>query len=234
MAASARERQAVALVGWLLFVALIAPLLVFISLLGVRAGVWDFAFGYGVLTRQVGLWAAIVGLAAALVAVVVALRAPRQAGLYALIAVVASAATLGLLWCHGQQATVAGPGWDVSTDPLDSPGFSPVLTAARRQAGAAASPTPSACPGLEPLNAQVAPEVAGWALKQAGFRVRGFGVGRSDGVREGTWFGLTHDAVVRIRPGRTDVRVSGRQNHADAGEACRLARRIVSELQANP
>lgn len=234
--AGARSPQdrVVGTVGWLLLAALLAPLIVFVGVLGVRAGLWDWTVGYGLLTRQVAFWAAVLGVAAAVAALAVALKSPRRAGGLALVALLASAGALGLLMRHGQQVESAGPGWDVTTNSEDTPGFSPELNSLRRQAGAEGGSASAACPGLAPINAQVAPQVAGWALKQAGFTVRGFGVGRADGVREGVWFGFTHDAVVRIRPGRTDVRVSGRENRPDAGEACRLARKIVSELQVRP
>ena len=68
--------------------------------------------------------------------------------------------------------------------------------------------------------------------KLAGFDVLGSGVGRADGVRTGFWFGFQYDAVVRIRPGRTDVRVTAREDRPDGGEACRLAQAILAEIQA--
>ena len=79
----------------------------------------------------------------------------------------------------------------------------------------------------------VAPGVAGYALKEAGFEVAGIGVGRADGSHDSFWFGFTHDAVVRIRPGRTDVRVTARDDRDDGGEACRLATKIVEVLQTS-
>ena len=80
---------------------------------------------------------------------------------------------------------------------------------------------------------QVAPQVAGWALQEAGFTVLGSGVARADGERDGFWFGFGHDAVIRIRPGRTDIRVAARDDRPHAGEACRLATRISELLHSN-
>ena len=62
----------------------------------------------------------------------------------------------------------------------------------------------------------------------------GFGVGRADGTRQGFWFGFTYDATIRIRPGRTDVRVAAREGRPDGEEACRLTKLIISKLQTTP
>ena len=70
-----------------------------------------------------------------------------------------------------------------------------------------------------------------WALEQAGFRAHGAGVQRADGTHTGFWFGVTHDAVIRIRPGRTDIRVAARDPLPHGGEACRLATRISEALR---
>jgi hypothetical protein len=38
--------------------------------------------------------------------------------------------------------------------------------------------------------------------------------------------------VVRIRPGRTDIRVAARDPRPDGGAACRLMEKIVTALEA--
>ena len=54
-----------------------------------------------------------------------------------------------------------------------------------------------------------------------------------EGVHEGAWFGFAHDAVVRIRPGRTDIRVAARdRTRPDGGAACRLAGKLADALEA--
>jgi hypothetical protein len=70
------------------------------------------------------------------------------------------------------------------------------------------------------------------ALEAAGFTVVGTSPFRIEGTREGFWFGFTHDAVLRSRPGRTVGRVAGREDRPDGGEACRLAGRISEHLRA--
>ncbi|MEG0819028.1 MAG: hypothetical protein RSG56_06245 [Brevundimonas sp.] len=68
-------------------------------------------------------------------------------------------------------------------------------------------------------------------MSAGGFTVRGAAPFRADGAKEGFWFGLTHDAAIRIRPGRTDVRVAQREGVRVGDEACRLARAITAGLQ---
>jgi len=79
---------------------------------------------------------------------------------------------------------------------------------------------------------QIAPTAAIYALEQAGFTLRGAGVGRADGSRKGFWFGVDHDAVIRIRPGRTDIRVAARDHRPHGGEACRMATAISETLRS--
>ena len=67
------------------------------------------------------------------------------------------------------------------------------------------------------------------ALADAGFVVTRATTFEVEGVHQGAWFGFVTDAVVRIRPGRTDVRVAARDARPDGGAACRLAARIVGE-----
>ncbi|MNY64682.1 hypothetical protein D3C86_2018270 [compost metagenome] len=61
--------------------------------------------------------------------------------------------------------------------------------------------------------------------------MRGAAPFRADGAREGFWFGLTYDAAIRIRPGRTDVRVAQREGVRVGDESCRLARAITDGLK---
>jgi hypothetical protein len=63
--------------------------------------------------------------------------------------------------------------------------------------------------------------------------LRPVGTIRVEGERRGFWFGLGHDAVVRIRPGRTDVRVTARTARAQGDEACRRAAAVARGLAAD-
>lgn len=216
-----------------LAVALAAPLLVFVAALGIRAGVLDLDFGFGVLTLKAAWALAWLGAVAAVLAVVVAIRSPKRAGLLACAAVLAAGATLVVFLLHFARAADRTTGFDVSTNPADPPGYSDQVRARRAAAGSDAPVKAEAC-AVAAVPSQVAPGVAAYGLQQAGFEVLGYGVARADGTRTGFWFGRTHDAVVRIRPGRTDVRVTARAGRYDDGEACRLTREIVAALQIKP
>lgn len=213
-----------AVVQGLLVLACVAPVLVLVSAMGVRTGLLSAETGYDLLTLQAAWWLSFVGAAAGLLAVVLSLKAFRRQGVVALAALVIGCGTPGgFIW---QKARLgSGPGENVSTDLNEVPGFGRL----RSDAGGGPAVGIEACPGARPLMKQVAPQVAGWALQEAGFTVLGSGVGRADGEREGFWFGFGHDALIRIRPGRTDIRVSARDDRPHGGEACRLATR-VSEL----
>lgn len=207
-----------------------APLLVLIAALGTRVGAWPVGIGYDLLTMQAGWYLAFVGAAAAIGALALSIRQFRRLGLLALSAVVVAAATLGgFVWQKSRQA--AGPVENVSTDLDEVPGFGD-LGDQRRAAGPGAPVGSEACPGALPVMRQIAPTAAIYALEEAGFTLRGAGVGRADGTREGFWFGFDTDAVIRIRPGRTDIRVAARDHRPHGGEACRLATAISETLRA--
>ena len=126
----------------------------------------------------------------------------------------------------------SGPPDDISTDVAEIPGFGP-LDARRGGTLPARAGGPEACPGAVPVMTQVAPASAVWALQEAGFSLQGgVTVARAAGTQRGFWFGSVHDAVIRIRPGRTDIRVAARDGRPHGGEACRLASRISALLRS--
>ncbi|MEJ6788431.1 DUF1499 domain-containing protein [Brevundimonas sp. BR2-1] len=216
-------------VASLLALSLAAPLLVLGAALLTRAGALSLETGYDLLTMRIGWWLALAGAVAALGAVVLALRDIRRLGLMALAAVVAAGGTLGgFVWQNNRLA--GAPSEDISTDLAEIPGFGD-LGDERGNRGPRVTAGVEACPGALPVMKQIAPESAIWALEKAGFTIRGAGVARADGTREGFWFGFDHDAVIRIRPGRTDIRVAARDSRSHGGDACRLASRISAALQ---
>jgi hypothetical protein len=214
----------------LALVAVVAPMLVLAAALLTRAGVWPVEVGYDLLTMQVAWFLSFLGAAAALGALVLSLRNFRRLGAPALIAVLVAGATLGgFLWHKTRLA--AGPTEHVSTDLTEVPGFGDRL-AGPGERGPGPAVGVEACPGAQPVMRRVSPTVAAAALDQAGFTVGGAGVARAEGERDGFWFGFGHDAVIRIRPGRTDIRVAARDHRPHGGEACRLATAVSEALRA--
>lgn len=207
-----------------------APVLVLVAALGTRVGAWPVAVGYDLLTLQAGWFLACFGAVTALGALLLSFREFRRLGLLSLAAVLVAGATLGgFVWQKARFA--AGPVENVSTDLEEVPGFGD-LGALRGPRGPGPAVGVEACPGALPVMRQIAPTAAIYALEQAGFTLRGAGVGRADGSQEGFWFGVDHDAVIRIRPGRTDIRVAARDHRPHGGEACRMATAISETLRA--
>ncbi len=207
-----------------------APVLVLVAALGTRVGAWPVEVGYDLLTMRAGWFLAFFGAAAALAALVLSLGQFRKLGLMALAAVLVAGATLGgFIWQKARFS--AGAVENVSTDLTEVPGFGD-LGGERRGRGPGRAVGVEACPGAQPVMRQIAPTTAIHALEQAGFTLRGAGVGRADGSHEGFWFGFDHDAVIRIRPGRTDIRVAARDHRPHGGEACRMATAISETLRA--
>lgn len=206
---------------------LAGPLAALVAVVGLRLGWWPYGVAWNVITLMVALPLTVIGAVAALFAVVAGVKTPRVAGVAALASVVVSGAALfAFARVLLIQSHIAAP--DISTNPQDPPGFPAAMTALGAPAGA--PPVVGNC-AVEAFPSQSAPGAAGYALQTAGFDIRDLGVGRGLGTRSGVWFGTTWDAVIRIRPGRTDIRVSARQPGQDRGEACRLAIRIAEALK---
>lgn len=221
-----------------LALALSSPILVFVAAFATRFGIIDWRLGFDVLTMDWGRTLSGIGFIAAGIGLIVALAAtirkrPRagRAAVMASLALVATGLTMMQFQRYKADYIAAPKGSDVSTDLSDPPMFSGQLGAARQADGGVALGQPVACEGVVSLPSQSAPGAAAYALKKAGFSVLGFGVGRADGSHNSFWYGFGYDATIRIRPGRTDVRVSGRDARNDAGMACRLAGKIVEALQ---
>ncbi len=216
---------------------LVAPVIVFVAALLTGAGVMDWRIGYGILTVQIAWYAAMLGGLAALGAVALCLKDIKRAGPFALAAVLFAGVTLAVFVRHFMVMGYGAPEPDASTNPMDPPGYSRQIMVLRTASDAVPvdhwQGIPSGCDLGGSLPTQVAPGAAAWALERAGFTVRGVGVARADGYQESFWFGFTHDATIRIRPGQTDIRVTAREDRRDGGEACRLAKRIKIALQTS-
>ncbi|GLS00950.1 hypothetical protein GCM10007859_09600 [Brevundimonas denitrificans] len=226
----ARRTPGAGRVQALALLALAAPVLVLVAALGTRVGAWPVEIGYDLLTLGAGWFLAFVGAAAALGALVLSFGNFRKLGLPAIAAVLVAGATLGgFIWQKARLA--AGPVENVSTDLTEVPGFGD-LGEERGGQGPGPAVGAEACPGALPVMRQIAPTAAIYALEQAGFTLRGAGVARADGSQEGFWFGFDHDAVIRIRPGRTDIRVAARDHRPHGGEACRMATAISETLRS--
>ena len=209
-----------------------APLLVLIAMFAAQFGIVDKTFAFDVLTMTIARYLALAGVAAAALAVVLALQDVKRRGLFAAVAVVLAGATLAMFLMQ-QARFAAGAPTDVSSDLAEPPGFSRVIDSRRVEDKAGPVGQPQVCATAVTLPTQVAPETASAALKAAGFTVIGTAAFRAEGFHRGYWFGFTHDAVIRIRPGQTDVRVAAREGVTQGDEACRLAGAVVAALKTS-
>ncbi len=212
-----------AILSWLTALAAAPFVLVVAAVTATRFGGLDLAIGYDLLTWTVARLLAWVGLAAALTAAVLALRDLKGRGIYALVALALSGATVaGFVLRQGQDATPHPR--DVSTN-LDEPPGLPRAAGPRNGA-------PQTCDGVDAIPTQVLAQQATSALVDAGFVVTRATTFQVEAVHAGAWFGFATDAVVRIRPGRTDIRVAARDSRPDGGATCRLAAKITRNLEA--
>jgi hypothetical protein len=199
--------------------AVVAPLLTFVAVLLTRNGIVSLDFGLDVLTLKAAFGLAGVALGFAILSLILSLPQFGRLGLVSVAILAVSGAVAAAFFIQGRAISVAGP-LDVSTDLSEPPAI----------AGAAG--TPVACPGVAAVMRQIAPAEATAALQGAGFSITESQLFRSRGVRDGFWFGMGHEAHIRIRPGRTDVRVVARYDHTDGGQTCRILGRVLDGLQA--
>lgn len=228
----ARREKMFRRAGLGLILVLLSPLTVFLAVAGLKGGVLSIETAFDLMTMKIALGLAAVGIVGAVIALIAGLAEFKSAGLIGVAAVAVSAATVAVFaWSIVQAGQAKGAG-DVSTDADEPPGFSTAVMAQRRAAGADPLPAAAGPAGCEisASRTQVPPGAAGYGLQSAGFDVRGLGVGRADGAWTSFWFNRTYDGVVRIRPGRTDVRVTARDLSHDRGQACRLARKVATDM----
>ena len=230
--------------------AALSPLIVAVAVVAVRMGALDWRTAWELWVWTAAWWLSWLGAAAAVLAVILMLKAPRARWGWALVAVGLAAATL-VVFVQGWRARQSlPPVHEASTDWDEPPQPSSLI---RRERGSSSTPVENdpvigaefgapwagrrvaevdaeTCRGPRPVMSQLAPESAADALRDAGVRVVSSAPWRVEGIKEGMWFGFTRDVIVRIRPGRTDVRVIGREDRHDQGDACRLLTRVTREL----
>lgn len=217
-----------AVIPWLTALTGVAPVLVVAAMAATLFGGVDRAITYDLLTWTVARAFGWVALAAALVVTVLAIRDLGRRGVFALIALVLAGGTVGGFLFQGQSLAQPTPR-DVSTNVAEPPAFT---RAARIHRDASGVTGPETCPAARSIPTQVLAQQAASALVDAGFPVVRAATFEVEGVHEDAWFGFAYDAVIRIRPGRTDIRVAARDPRPDGGAACRLMAKVVTALEA--
>lgn len=227
-----------------LLLALVPIVMLVMSGLGGRLGLWSFGTGFAILR-----WAAVAGLAVAACAIV-ALAIPkiRSGAVGGLVLSIALGLGVAYLpWHWSQPARSVPPIHDISTDLTDPPAFVAVLPhrAGAQNPATYGGPEVAAAqrkgyPDIQPLELAVAPEVAyaralaaaqamGWELVAADAAA-----GRIEATATTLWFGFKDDVVVRVRPAamgsRIDVRSVSRVGKSDVGTNAKRIRAYLAKV----
>jgi hypothetical protein len=215
-----------------LALALLAPVLLAASGLGVRAGLWPYRIGFGMFAA-----ALIAGLAAAGMAAV-ALAVPRlRAGALPVLlcSLLCGLAAAAVPLDHIRRVKTLPYINDISTDTETPPAFARALPYPRHFAELQQIGYPQLLP-LELAEpparafalARAAAERLGWEIVSADESA-----GRIEAVATTRWFGFKDDIAVRVgataRGSRIDVRSRSRVGRSDLGAN---ARRIQAFLMA--
>lgn len=233
-------------VTWMAVVpALVAGLLLLAAGPGYRFGLWHFRVSFELMR-----WAAWLGIAAAVLAVVAAgLRLKQRRPIFwCLFALVAGAASAFVPWQQLRTARSVPPIHDITTDTEHPPEF--VAMPSRRGEGAnpleyggteLAAQQKSAYPDLAPL-ALAEPRDQAFARALAAARDLGWEIvdadaaaGRIEATDTTFWFGFKDDVVIRITAAesssRVDVRSVSRVGKSDVGANARRIRRYLAVLR---
>lgn len=224
--------------------ALVAAVLLFASGSGTRFGLWAFPVGFRLLK-----WAAYIGLAAAVVAlvglVVPKLRAGQGARLVVSLALGLCVAAVPAYWISAARKVPSIH--DISTDLDDPPAFVAVLPArgsdsnpVEHGGAAVADAQRAAYPDIQPLVLGLPPADA-FALALRGARAMGWEIvaqdpaaGRIEATATTLWFGFRDDVVVRVTPAdggsRVDVRSLSRVGVGDVGANAKRIRAYLGRI----
>jgi uncharacterized protein (DUF1499 family) len=219
-----------------LVVALVALAMLAVSGPSVRFDLWSYRGGLNAFR-----WAAYVGIAAMVIAVIaLAVRSSRQRGvLMPVVAFVIGAAAFGVPYQFQQTARSVPPINDITTDPSNPPKY---MTASRPYPGEAfarqqAVAYPDIKPVMLPMPPRQAFERAVKAAESMGWEVvgRDAAAGTLEAVDSTKWFGFKDDIAVRVTAAdggsRIDVRSKSRVGRSDIGTNARRIRAYVERLR---
>lgn len=233
-----------------LALAVLAPILVAIGMLGAHGGFLRFDVAHDLIATKLAAGVAALATLVAVVALFASFSNFARQGAVAVAALLIAGGTLAGEARYFMTAHASVPVHDVSTNWDDPVEFSNHLIYLREGAENAVEDDPrvpasagppwggmrvadvnaKTCPGAKAVPHGVDADQAVKALQANGFQVAGSQVFLVEGTRTGTWFGATDDVSVRIRPERTDVRAVRRAGLSDNGDNCVSVTRIVQAL----
>lgn len=231
---------------WLpLALAGLGALLLFLAGTGTRLGLWSFGTGFTVLR-----WAAYLGIAAALLALLLLLVLRPRGGVLVILgaALVTGSIIAAIPWQQRRAARSVPPIHDITTDLGNPPEFVAILPLRADAPNAAvyggeeiAAQQRAAYPDIQPVLLEMP---SGAVFSRALDAARGMGwevvsadsgLGRIEATATTRWFGFKDDVVVRITPDgsrtRVDVRSVSRVGRSDVGANAARIRKYVARLQ---
>jgi fatty-acyl-CoA synthase len=244
-----------------LLVALAPAILAGGGALGVKLGMIPLPLGYTAMTLDWAPRLAFVSVATGLLGLVIALMAGfKRLGRAAILALVITAVTFGVMFGAKTLVGQSPPIHDVSTDWKTPLGFSDAAMAARGGSAEVVDDDPSlpvgsaayagrrlaeinaeTCPAARPLVSERAPGDVYEAVKAA-VMAQGMTLvtddpvdGRLEATARSFWYGLTDDLVVRVRPdargARLDLRSIGRDAGPDQGRNCARIGELITAVK---
>jgi uncharacterized protein (DUF1499 family) len=210
----------------------------------VRIGLWDFRTGFQMLR-----WAAYLGIAAAVVALITLFTPARRRVVGPLLlALLVGAGVAFVPWRWMQQARRLPPIHDVTTDTEQPPQFVAVLplrvgapNPATYGGAEIAAAQREAYPDIRPLFLNVSPTAAFHRALATAERMHwdlvatDSAAGKLEATATTPWFGFKDDVVVRITPAsmgsRVDVRSVSRVGGSDVGTNARRIRKFLGEME---
>lgn len=249
------KKKGLAFAHFAFLVALVTPLFLLGVMMATNLGYLGYDLGFKVLTLGFAPKLAVGAMAVAGLSLLISLfMAPRRCGLWAFSAVVITAGVLGGFWWYQQALRAHPPIGDVATD-WDRPvTFSSKLIEAR---GVDARPIEDlprvprndsmewggktvaeinamTCPGARPVTKRegVTADRIVAMLKADDFVVTGRSDWRVEATYQDPFYGFKSDVVIRLDPGRIDIRSVGRYPMPDLGENCRRVTDLVRKIEA--
>jgi uncharacterized protein (DUF1499 family) len=215
-----------------LALAILAVVLLALSGLGVRAGLWPFRVGFGMFAGALIAGLGAVGVASVALAVP-RLRRPRSILIVALLLGAASAA---VPLDYVRRVKTLPYINDITTDTETPPQFSQPKPYERHFGELQGI----GYPGLRPLELPMAPAQA-FARTRDALQAMGLEIvatderaGRIEAVATTRWFGFQDDVAVRISPAgagsRIDVRSKSRVGRSDLGTNAKRIQELLDRL----
>jgi fatty-acyl-CoA synthase len=252
--ASGHAKKGLGFAHFAFFVALLAGLYLLGVMLATRMGYVSQDFGFKTLTLNVGPRVAVAALAISGLSLLISLfLAPVRCGLWALCAVLLSGGLMGGFFLYQKALHMFPPIHDVATDWDRPPDFSDKLMAERGPEAAPVEELPRvprnesfewggktvgdinqlSCPAAKTvLNKAITENQVAQILRDAHYSLQPIAQGRVEGTYRDNFYGFLSDVVVRVEPGRVDIRSVNRYDMPDLGGNCRRVTAIVQKLRA--